>query len=105
MEPPIRLYRPNGSGRPRRNEANPAKRSRVADELDTEPPVEVVPEEPPPAKPTRRGRNSKRGSVAKAPAAAVLADGRSTESPAESSPAAPLPGAPSAPELVMDRPE
>ncbi len=105
MEPPIRLYRPNGSGRPRRNEANPTKRSRVADGLDAEPPVELVPEELPPAKPVRRGRNSKRGPVAKAPAADVLTDGPSTENPAESSPAAPLPGATSAPELVMDRPE
>jgi RNA polymerase sigma factor (sigma-70 family) len=54
MEPPVRLYSPNGSGSPRKRRGRPA---RVTDDLEAEPASAPVPA----TKPAKRGRAPKRG--------------------------------------------
>ncbi|MGO8947553.1 MAG: sigma-70 family RNA polymerase sigma factor [Ktedonobacterales bacterium] len=100
MEPPIRLYRPNGSGGQRRSVARPAKRPKVADHLEAEPATEAVPA-PKPEKPARRTRAPKRDPGAKAVATKVLTDEHSPQGPGS----APQPETSVASELVGDRSE
>ena len=90
MEPPVRLYRPNGSGRPRKSEASSGRRSKVADRLPVEPAADPVPAEPPPrpGKPAKRGRAVKRDQAAEVPATEILTDERPAMGPEAALPAA-----------------
>jgi RNA polymerase sigma-70 factor, ECF subfamily len=94
MEPPVRLYSPNGSGSPRKGRGRSA---RVADDLEAAPPSELVPE----TKPAKRRRAPKRGSATKGQASKPLTD----ELPPEEGAAPPLPEAASVSRPLHDRSE
>jgi RNA polymerase sigma-70 factor (ECF subfamily) len=64
MEPPVRLYSPNGSGSPRKSRGRPV---RVTEDLEAEPASAPIPE----TKPVKRGRAPKRGRATKGQASTL----------------------------------